>query len=936
MDSEGVRRRQTRHEGAERKQDTREIRNGNKRATQSSKYQPKQLLSSAQWAFMTGLFYFSILLLVWLSISHLPTPKTAENTKPQDFIEELARKHLLKFVSLGHRPAGSTANEVDSVKYILQQVLEVKQIAPPSVKLEVDVQKPTGSFSINFLSGFASYYTNITNTVVKLSPADHDSGPALLLNCHTDSVVGSPGASDDAVACAVLLEVLRALVADKETPLRHTVIFLFNGAEENILQASHGFITKHKWAKHVKAFINLEAAGAGGKEIVFQTGPENPWLLMSWIEHAQHPFGTVFAQELFQSGVVPSDTDFRIFRDYGKVPGLDLAYVRNGYVYHTQYDNADMIKPGCVQRAGDNILSVVKHLVKSPTSMLSKSDDYKHGTAAFADFLGVYMFFIPFRLLSILNIASCAATFIYIFRRFASFSAEGGVDGLASAGLYGKHLIKATAAVISSLVASILASLSVAGAVMYFDRYMPFYSQPVLAMFLYVPPSLLAILVVHSSANKYLFKIKNPWQTETIFFDAALLLCAIILFELNQLQVQSSFLLMFTMAPLVLGRCYLFGKTFSPGSGSSPGIKMLLHLLLLIFPTMMLFSHFFVLLDMFIPLCGRAGSIVPPDLIIAFLTAFVTSVAVFFTVSFVHVVKSIRCVQAALVACIAFSVIYAVSNFGFPYSSNPSAPTPKRLFLQHTARDFYGTDGKLTKSDSGLWVNAFDYNAFKINLGPEVLFIEPVHECEGLFCHWPFVVPVDKLVKHPKYLPAKPPVTKKIQKQPLVFSIGDRKDTMILENSTTRIYKSRFEFTMSGPDHMSLCLGPLSSSNKAVRLSDWSIEDDIDSGRAKPSAVSTGVPGRFYTEWFFIYYGSGLHQTTPWQPWFELTITEDISKPQDATGPVLEVAASAHYYSESNEIPVPSFTPELENVISKLHEWVTPVSWASLYKNYLL
>ena len=42
----------------------------------------------------------------------------------------------------------------------------------------------------------------------------------------------------------------------------------------------------------------------------------------------------------------------RIFRDFGHIPGIDLAYVRNGYVYHTIYDNVAMIHPGSIQRAG--------------------------------------------------------------------------------------------------------------------------------------------------------------------------------------------------------------------------------------------------------------------------------------------------------------------------------------------------------------------------------------------------------------------------------------------------------------------------------------------------------------------------------------------------------------------------------------------------------
>lgn len=79
-----------------------------------------------------------------------------------------------------------------------------------------------------------------------------------------------------------MLEIARVLVSDHSISLRAPVTFLFNGGEETLLLAAHGFMQQSKWASDIGAFINLESTGPGGPGFLFQhTGRPPPNLAVT-------------------------------------------------------------------------------------------------------------------------------------------------------------------------------------------------------------------------------------------------------------------------------------------------------------------------------------------------------------------------------------------------------------------------------------------------------------------------------------------------------------------------------------------------------------------------------------------------------------------------------------------------------------------------------
>ncbi|XP_044121947.1 endoplasmic reticulum metallopeptidase 1 [Neovison vison] len=836
-------------------------------------------LSEARAALGLALYLLVLRALVQLSLQQLVLRGAAAGHG--EFDARQARDYLEHITSIGPRTTGSPENEIVTVRYLLEQIKLIEAQSNSLHRISVDVQRPTGSFSIDFLGGFTSYYDNITNVVVKLEPRD-GAQHAVLANCHFDSVANSPGASDDAVSCSVMLEVLRVLSMSSEA-LHHAVIFLFNGAEENVLQASHGFITQHPWASLIRAFINLEAAGVGGKELVFQTGPENPWLVQAYVSAAKHPFASVVAQEVFQSGIIPSDTDFRIYRDFGNIPGIDLAFIENGYIYHTKYDTADRILTDSIQRAGDNILAVLKYLATS--DMLPSSSKYRHGNMVFFDVLGLFVIAYPSRVGAILNCLVVTAVVLYLGKKLLRPKHK--------TDTYRKDFFCALGITLISWFTSLVTVLILAVFVSLIGQSLSWYSHFYVSVCLYGTAAVAKIILIHTLAKKFYYVNASDRHLGELFFDTSLCVHCLSLTALTYRGLGSAFVSAVWVAFPLLTKLCVHKDLKQHGAR---GKFIAFYLLGMFIPYLYALYLIWAVFEMFTPILGRSGSEIPPDVVLASLLAGCTMTLSSYFISFIYLAKSTRKTLLALATVCAVTLLLVCSGAFFPYSSQPASPRPKRVFLQHVTRTFHGLDGNVTKRDSGIWINGFDYTGMS-HITPHIPEINDTirAHCEedAPLCGFPWYLPVHFLIRKNWYLPA-PEV-----------SPGDPAHFRLVSKEQTPWDSVKLTFEATGPSHMSFYV----RTHRGSTLSQWSL------GNGTPVTSKGGD--------YFVFYSHGL-QASAWRFWIEVQVLEE--RPEG----MVTVAIAAHYLSGEDKK-----SPELDALREKFPDWTFPSAWVCTYSLFV-
>jgi hypothetical protein len=210
----------------------------------------------------------------------------------------------------------------------------------------------------------------VRNVIAVLGPP---TGKALLLSAHYDSVPAGPGASDDGIGVATLLEVGSIL---KDRPLRRPMILLFNEGEELGLVGARAFLAD-PLSRNVDSLLNFEARGVTGPVTMFETSQPNGAAIAAFAKAAPAPVASSMSTDIAR--LIPNDTDVTVYKERGWLT-LNFAIVGNETRYHSPGDDVAALNPASLQHMGDQALAVA--------SELSTGVPQAHGNRIFFDVFG--------------------------------------------------------------------------------------------------------------------------------------------------------------------------------------------------------------------------------------------------------------------------------------------------------------------------------------------------------------------------------------------------------------------------------------------------------------------------------------------------------------------------------------------------------------------
>ncbi|KAI0051551.1 hypothetical protein FA95DRAFT_1554372 [Auriscalpium vulgare] len=355
------------------------------------------------FAFRTGpatvlvvLLYAAAFVSLYLADQLQPLPTGAQ----QRAVLEQAYKDL-HVIAARPRPYNSHQNDLIR-KYLLRRVHDIARDYP---WIHVQDDETTATF----VDRNKAVYFEGNNILVKIDGTDdgaHSNG--VLFSAHYDSVSTAPGATDDGMNVASLLQTIKHLAGNRP---RLTAIFNINNGEEDGLHGAHSFLA-HPWANITSRFINFEGAGAGGRPFLFRTTSLD---MLEAFKKVPHPHANVISADAWKRGIIRSDTDYSVYagspdaspstgdQGYkgpgGGMRGADVAFYKSRARYHTSDDSVRGMGEGGAKRALWGVMDVMRSAGNALLS--SDGSDVVSETegAVYFELFGLYLVAFPFRVL---------------------------------------------------------------------------------------------------------------------------------------------------------------------------------------------------------------------------------------------------------------------------------------------------------------------------------------------------------------------------------------------------------------------------------------------------------------------------------------------------------------------------------------------------------
>ncbi|HPO12888.1 MAG TPA: M20/M25/M40 family metallo-hydrolase [Candidatus Hydrogenedentes bacterium] len=314
-------------------------------------------------AIVFGVALFAAVFAWWMSLAPTPLP---ENAPADEFSAYRAMKHVQQMAVEPH-PGGSHANE-KVYDYITAQL--------KALNVEMTVERPI------LPHGHGRAVERVGAILVRIPGTE--SSDALAIDAHFDSTPYGPGAADDISGIAAMIETIRALKASP--PLKNSIIFCFADKEEMGSTGGPGVFSRHPWFKDVRAVLGLEVRGTSGPALMFETGPENGFLIRQMAQSAAKPRATSIMFDFYKR--MPFGSDFNFYKKQG-LPGLNVAYIDSFCNYHTKLDNPENVSLASLQHHGCYALGLARQLGNTPLANCKAPD------ATYFNTLGSHMVVYP-------------------------------------------------------------------------------------------------------------------------------------------------------------------------------------------------------------------------------------------------------------------------------------------------------------------------------------------------------------------------------------------------------------------------------------------------------------------------------------------------------------------------------------------------------------